>query len=98
MISEAEDLHAYSVQRLFVALRDNIDPVRFVLLLFTLHSMLFQQPLCQVGVWSIGEYGDLLVRGDVEEEEPIEVHIHAHSFNMPLSTVCRYQRRESCLY
>lgn len=57
MISEAEDLHGYSVQKLFLALRDDIS----------------QQPLCQVGVWCIGEYGDLLITGQVEDEEPIQV-------------------------
>ena len=40
--------------------------------------------MCQVGVWSVGEYGDLLVRGEVEEEEPIEVHTQTRSSTLAL--------------
>lgn len=39
MISEAEELHAYSVQRLFVALRDNIDPVSTFTSIFAVMSL-----------------------------------------------------------
>ncbi|XP_041455170.1 AP-1 complex subunit gamma-1-like isoform X4 [Lytechinus variegatus] len=57
MISDTSSLHAYTVQQLFKAVKEDIS----------------QQPLAQVSAWCIGEYGDLLVAGVVDEEEPIQV-------------------------
>ena len=62
MISEQTDLHAYCVQRLYLALQEDIA----------------QQPLTQVGVWTIGELGDLLITGQLEEEERIDVRDSNH--------------------
>ncbi|XP_006883215.1 PREDICTED: AP-1 complex subunit gamma-like 2 [Elephantulus edwardii] len=57
LIGEAQELHAYSVCRLYSALKQDIS----------------QQPLVQVAAWCIGEYGDLLVEGNCEETEPLQV-------------------------
>ncbi|TRY97157.1 hypothetical protein DNTS_009642, partial [Danionella cerebrum] len=57
LITNSLEMHAYTVQRLYKALLDDIS----------------QQPLVQVASWCIGEYGDLLVSGQCEEEEPIQV-------------------------
>uniref|UniRef100_A0A673MHJ6 AP-1 complex subunit gamma n=1 Tax=Sinocyclocheilus rhinocerous TaxID=307959 RepID=A0A673MHJ6_9TELE len=57
LITNSVQMHAYTVQRLYKALLDDIS----------------QQPLVQVASWCIGEYGDLLVSGQCEEEEPIQV-------------------------
>ncbi|MBN3278833.1 AP1G1 protein, partial [Polyodon spathula] len=57
LITNSVEMHGYTVQRLYKALIDDIS----------------QQPLTQVSSWCIGEYGDLLVSGKCEEEEPIQV-------------------------
>uniref|UniRef100_A0A8D3DUL2 AP-1 complex subunit gamma n=1 Tax=Scophthalmus maximus TaxID=52904 RepID=A0A8D3DUL2_SCOMX len=57
LITNSVEMHAYTVQRLYKALLDDIS----------------QQPLVQVASWCTGEYGDLLVSGQCEEEEPIQV-------------------------
>uniref|UniRef100_A0A8C9UMG9 AP-1 complex subunit gamma n=1 Tax=Spermophilus dauricus TaxID=99837 RepID=A0A8C9UMG9_SPEDA len=57
LIGGAQELHAYSVCRLYSALAEDIS----------------QQPLVQVAAWCIGEYGDLLLEGSCEEVEPLQV-------------------------
>uniref|UniRef100_A0A8D0N204 GAE domain-containing protein n=1 Tax=Sus scrofa TaxID=9823 RepID=A0A8D0N204_PIG len=57
LIGGAQELHAYSVRRLYSALAKDIS----------------QQPLVQVAAWCIGEYGDLLLEGSCEEAEPLQV-------------------------
>ncbi|KAI5771156.1 unnamed protein product [Gulo gulo] len=57
LIGGAQELHAYSVRRLYSALAEDI----------------CQQPLVQVAAWCIGEYGDLLLEGSCEETEPLQV-------------------------
>ncbi|XP_074090932.1 AP-1 complex subunit gamma-like 2 isoform X2 [Macrotis lagotis] len=57
LIGGAEELHSYSVHRLYSALAADIS----------------QQPLVQVAAWCIGEYGDLLLSGMCEDTEPLQV-------------------------
>ncbi|XP_030659948.1 AP-1 complex subunit gamma-like 2 isoform X3 [Nomascus leucogenys] len=57
LIGGAQELHAYSVRRLYNVLAEDIS----------------QQPLVQVAAWCIGEYGDLLLAGNCEEIEPLQV-------------------------
>uniref|UniRef100_A0A3Q3DJ58 AP-1 complex subunit gamma n=1 Tax=Hippocampus comes TaxID=109280 RepID=A0A3Q3DJ58_HIPCM len=57
LITNASELHCYTVHKLYRALLTDIS----------------QQPLVQVACWCVGEYGDLLLRGECQEMEPIEV-------------------------
>ncbi|XP_059836308.1 AP-1 complex subunit gamma-1-like [Hypanus sabinus] len=57
LISNANSLHSYIVQKLYQAIRVDIS----------------QQPLVQVAVWCIGEYGDLLLSGEFEDEMPVQI-------------------------
>uniref|UniRef100_A0A4W3JYM9 AP-1 complex subunit gamma n=1 Tax=Callorhinchus milii TaxID=7868 RepID=A0A4W3JYM9_CALMI len=57
LITNSVEMHGYTVQKLFKAILEDIS----------------QQPFVQVSAWCIGEYGDLLVSGQCEEEEPIQV-------------------------
>uniref|UniRef100_A0A8C8BYD1 AP-1 complex subunit gamma n=1 Tax=Oncorhynchus tshawytscha TaxID=74940 RepID=A0A8C8BYD1_ONCTS len=70
LITNSVEMHAYTVQRLYKALLDDIS----------------QQPLVQVSSWCIGEYGDLLVSGQCEEEEPIQVDLLKHSITSTISS------------
>lgn len=57
LITTASELHCYTVQKLYRALVKDIS----------------QQSLVQVACWCIGEYGDLLLKGECEEIEPVQV-------------------------
>ncbi|KAI4902642.1 hypothetical protein NFI96_027654 [Prochilodus magdalenae] len=57
LISVASELHCYTVHKLYRALITDIS----------------QQSLVQVACWCIGEYGDLLLKGDCDEIEPMQV-------------------------
>ncbi|XP_057714156.1 AP-1 complex subunit gamma-like 2 [Corythoichthys intestinalis] len=57
LITNASELHCYTVHKLYRALLTDIS----------------QQPLVQVACWCIGEYGDLLLTGVCQEMEPTEV-------------------------
>jgi AP-1 complex subunit gamma-1 len=57
LIAETNQLHCYTTQQMYKAL----------------YSDITQQPLCQVGCWCLGEYGDMFMAGNLEEEEPLSV-------------------------
>ncbi|KAJ8303619.1 hypothetical protein KUTeg_020015 [Tegillarca granosa] len=56
-IAEANTLYSYAVQQLFT----------------NVHDIASQQPLVQITSWCIGEYGEQLVSGQSEEDEPVQV-------------------------
>lgn len=58
LITTASELHCYTVHKLYRALLHDIS----------------QQSLVQVACWCIGEYGDLLLKGDCQEIEPLQVN------------------------
>lgn len=57
LVSNTDTLHAYTVQQLFRAIQADKS----------------QQALIQVASWCIGEYGELLLSTDLEEDEPLNV-------------------------
>ncbi|XP_078335673.1 AP-1 complex subunit gamma-1-like isoform X3 [Crassostrea virginica] len=57
LIAETSELHNYTVQQLFLLIKDDIT----------------QPPLVQVALWCIGEYGEKLISGVCEEDEPVQV-------------------------
>lgn len=57
LIAETNQLQAYTVQKFFRAVEGDQ----------------LQQPLVQVAGWCIGEYGEYLVSGQCEEDEPEQV-------------------------
>ncbi|XP_058251719.1 AP-1 complex subunit gamma-like 2 [Hemibagrus wyckioides] len=57
LIATASKLHCYTVHKLYRALITDIS----------------QQSLVQVACWCIGEYGDLLLKGECDDIEPLQV-------------------------
>jgi len=57
LIAATTQLHGYVAQQMYKALQQEI----------------IHQPLCQVGCWCIGEYGDMAINGSIEEEEPMQI-------------------------
>ncbi|XP_072219207.1 AP-1 complex subunit gamma-like 2 isoform X1 [Leuresthes tenuis] len=57
LITNTSELHCYTVHKLYRALLTDIS----------------QPSLVQVACWCIGEYGDLLLRGECQETEPVQV-------------------------
>lgn len=57
LIAETSELHNYTVQQLFLLIKDDIT----------------QPSLVQVALWCIGEYGEKLISGVCEEDEPVQV-------------------------
>uniref|UniRef100_A0A1A7X1E6 AP-1 complex subunit gamma n=1 Tax=Iconisemion striatum TaxID=60296 RepID=A0A1A7X1E6_9TELE len=57
LITNTSELHCYTVHKLYRALLKDIS----------------QQSLVQVACWCVGEYGDLLLRGECQETEAVQV-------------------------
>ncbi|XP_047130250.1 AP-1 complex subunit gamma-1 isoform X1 [Hydra vulgaris] len=57
LISNTSTLHTYTVQQLFKSIQEERS----------------QAALLQVGAWCIGEFGELLLSTDLEEDEPLNV-------------------------
>ncbi|XP_047224329.1 AP-1 complex subunit gamma-like 2 [Girardinichthys multiradiatus] len=57
LITNTSELHCYTVHKLYRALLTDIS----------------QPPLVQVACWCIGEYGDLLLKGECQETEAVQV-------------------------
>ncbi|KAF9180490.1 clathrin associated protein complex large subunit [Haplosporangium sp. Z 767] len=55
LVTQTSDMQGYTVQKLYLALKEDIS----------------QESLTLAGVWVIGEYGDILVRGGSYEEEEL---------------------------
>lgn len=55
LVTQTSEMQGYTVQKLYVALKEDIS----------------QESLTLAGVWVIGEYGDILVRGGSYEEEEL---------------------------
>jgi AP-1 complex subunit gamma-1 len=53
LVTQNEDLHAYAVQKMYLALKKDI----------------IKQPLVQASIWCIGEYGDILLSGVASEKD-----------------------------
>uniref|UniRef100_A0A673XJZ4 AP-1 complex subunit gamma n=1 Tax=Salmo trutta TaxID=8032 RepID=A0A673XJZ4_SALTR len=67
LITTATELHCYTVHKLYRALITDISLWKCATFVCV------QQSLVQVACWCIGEYGDLLLRGECEETEPVQV-------------------------
>ncbi|KAG0339561.1 clathrin associated protein complex large subunit [Podila humilis] len=55
LVTQTSEMQGYTVQKLYIALKEDIS----------------QESLTLAGVWVIGEYGDILVRGGSYEEEEL---------------------------
>ncbi|KAF9580384.1 clathrin associated protein complex large subunit [Lunasporangiospora selenospora] len=59
LVTQTSELHGYTVQKLYASLKSDIS----------------QDSLTLSGVWVIGEYGDILVRGGNYEEEELATEV-----------------------
>jgi AP-1 complex subunit gamma-1 len=74
IISSTPDLHGYTAYQLYKIIRNDIT----------------QQPLVQVALWTIGEFGDLLVNGQYQQPDDGE--------NIQVNLIFKYQFRLKLFY
>jgi AP-1 complex subunit gamma-1 len=59
LVAANEELHAYAVAKLYMALHDDVS----------------QEALLHAGVWALGEYGDVLVRNEIVDPEETQMRV-----------------------
>jgi AP-1 complex subunit gamma-1 len=83
LVAQSSELHQYTVQKLYCALKSDISQVSPAVFLFAAAHHLYindlryrtflfhQEALVLAGVWVIGEYGDVLISGGSFEDEDV---------------------------
>ena len=59
LVATTEELHAYAVAKLYMALHDDLS----------------QEALVYAGIWAVGEYGDVLVRNEIVDGDEAQLRV-----------------------